>query len=457
MNDPSDRLRTLCAAQRDFFRSGATLEPAFRLAMLRRLERALRRWEGPLAEALREDLHKSAEESVLTELSVVRREVRYHLSHLRRWMRPERRPTPLKLFPSRSRIERQPLGPALILAPWNYPVQLLLMPLIGAVSAGCTALLKPSPRAPRTAGTLARMIGETFEPHYVAVAEGGHGTVALLLDEPWGLIFFTGSAAAGREVMAAAARRLTPVVLELGGKSPCIVDRGADVDLAARRIAWGKTLNAGQTYVAPDYVLVHETLREGFVAAYARALERLHGPDPRRSLHYGRMVSDEAFDRVAGYLREGRILVGGACCREERYVAPTLLGDVGPDAAVMREEIFGPVLPMLLFGRIDEALDWVNAREHPLALYYFGPVRGGREVMRRTSSGGGCINDTVVHLANHHLPFGGVGGSGMGRYHGRESFETFTHRRAVVTTPRWPDPPFRYMPYRFFRWIGKIL
>ena len=332
-----------------------------------------------------------------------------------------------------------------------------MTPLAGAISAGCTALLKPSPYVPHVAETLERMIAETFDERYIAVAQGNRDVNAALLRERFDIIFFTGSPELGRVVMRAAAEHLTPVVLELGGKSPCIVDRGANIDIAARRIAWGKTLNAGQTCIAPDYLLIHSSLRDRFVAAFAREVRRLHGDDPRQSRHYVRMVNERAFDRVAGYLADGRVASGGGLLRDELYIEPTLLVDVDPASAVMREEIFGPVLPVVTFDDTDEAIRFVTEREKPLALYYFGPTKRAAEVIRHTSSGGACVDDTIMHIANENLPFGGVGNSGMGRYHGRESFDAFSHRRAVVTTPVWLDLPFRYMPYRMFRWVKKIL
>lgn len=457
VNTPLPRIEAIAAAQRALFRSGATLPYDFRRRMLRRLDRALGEWEERLCEALWLDLRKSPEEAFLTELSIVRGEVRNHLRHLAAWMRPERRATPLKLFPSRSRIVSQPLGQALVIAPWNYPVQLLLNPLVGAISAGCTAVLKPSPYTPRVAATLERMIAECFDEAYVAVVQGNREVNAQLLDRRWDIVFYTGSPAVGRVVMQAAARHLTPVVLELGGKSPCIVDEGADLEVAARRIAWGKSLNAGQTCIAPDYLLLRRELADDFVAAFAAAVGRLHGDDPQQSRHYVRMVDLRAFDRVAGYLAQGRVLFGGRTDRDDRYIAPTLLGDIAPEASVLHEEIFGPVLPVVPFDTTEEAVEYVNDREKPLALYYFGPEKRGREVLRRTSSGGACLNDTIVHIANERLPFGGVGHSGMGSYHGRLSFDAFSHRRAVVaTTPRL-DLPMRYMPYRWFRWVKKIL
>lgn len=456
-HDTRERIRALAAAQKDFFRTGATLPASFRHTMLHRLLQALRQWETPLCDALWRDLHKSPEEAYLTELSIVRSEIRNHLRHLTAWMRPKQRTTPLKLFSSKSRILTQPLGQALVIAPWNYPVQLLLNPLVGAISAGCTALLKPSPYTPQVSDVLARMIAEIYDEHYVAVVQGHREVNEWLLAERWDVIFFTGSPALGRTVMAAAAQHLTPVVLELGGKSPAIVDRDADLVVAARRIAWGKALNAGQTCIAPDYLLVHESLAEPFADAYRSAVRRMLGDDPQQSRHYARMVSDRAFDRVAGYLADGRVRFGGSTDRVDRYIEPTLLDRVDPASAVMQEEIFGPVLPMIPFSDIDEAIRFVNEREKPLALYYFGPERCARQVLDATSSGGACVNDVVMQVANDALPFGGVGNSGMGRYHGRESFEAFSHRRALLMTPTGIDLPLRYMPYRAFRWIKRLL
>ena len=456
-NTSQERIAAIAAAQKTFFRSGATLPETFRRGMLRRFEEALGTWEKPLCEALWTDLHKSYEEAYLTEISIIRGEIRNHLRHLRRWMRPERRSTPLKLFPASSRIVTEPLGTTLIVAPWNYPVQLLLNPLVGAISAGCTAVLKPSPYTPHVAEVIARMIGTAFPEEYIAVVQGNRDVNTLLFGMRWDLIFLTGSPVLGRIAMAAAAEHVTPVILELGGKSPCIVDRDADIETAARRIAWGKTLNAGQTCIAPDYLLIHASVRERFTEAFTRALKSLHGDDAQQSPYYVRMVNDRAFGRVTGYLKEGKILIGGRSDPADRYIEPTLLAEVDPASPVMQEEIFGPVLPMLPFESTEEAVAFVTAREKPLALYYFGGRRTAEEVLRRTSSGGACINDTIVHIANDRLPFGGVGNAGMGRYHGRDSYDAFSHRRGVVATPARIDLPFRYPPYRFFKRVKRIL
>ena len=456
-NTSAERIAAIVAAQQQFFKSGKSRSYEFRRQQLKLLAEALKQWEKPLLEALWHDLHKSEQEAILTELSIVQGEVRNHLKNLKRWMKPARCNTPLKMMPSRSCVVSEPLGCSLIIAPWNYPVQLLLNPLVGAISAGCTALLKPSPYVPEVSKTIEKMIQATFAEEYVAVVQGNRDVNQELLQHRYDIIFFTGSPSLGRTVMSAAARNLTPVVLELGGKSPCIVDNGADVEMAARRIAWGKTLNAGQTCIAPDYLLIHSSLQDKFIEAFRRQIRKLHGDDVRTSPHFVRMVNDKAFDRVAAYMNDGRVVAGGRMVREERFIEPTLLADVEPTSPVMQEEIFGPVLPMICFEELNEVVRFVTEREKPLAFYYFGPEKEGRSIIAQTTSGGACINDTIMHIANENLPFGGVGNSGMGCYHGWESFNAFSHRRAVVTTPTWLDLPFRYMPYKMFGLVKKIL
>lgn len=456
-NTSTSEIKSIVASQRRFLRSEATLDIDYRLAALRRLRRAIVEHEHELTEALYLDLHKSYEEAYLTEISIVLGEIDNFLKNLPRWAAPSKKRTPLKLFPSRSAVLTEPLGLALIIAPWNYPVQLLLNPLVGAIAAGCTAVLKPSPYVPHVAEALEQLVQGVFDEEYVAVVQGHREVNTALLAERYDVIFFTGSPELGRIVMRAASDNLTPVILELGGKSPVIVDCTADVKLAAKRVAWGKTLNAGQTCIAPDYLLIHRDVRAQFVEAYRRALGELHGEDARQSQHYVRMVSDRAFERVASYLKEGRVVVGGAVDAAERYIEPTLLADVAPDAAVLREEIFGPILPMIEIDSVDDAVDYILEREKPLALYVFAEEGVAKRVVRRTSSGGACINDVIMHIANENLPFGGVGNSGMGRYHGRDSLYAFSHRRSVLSSPTWLDLPFRYMPYKLFRYIKRLL
>lgn len=443
--------------QRNYFRSHATLSLDFRREMLQRLKTNILRFEKELCDALYLDLHKSYEEAYMTEISIVLGEIDNFLENLRRWAAPSKKSTPLKMFPSRSMILTEPLGVALIMSPWNYPVQLVLNPLVGAIAAGCTAVVKPSPYVEHVAEVLERLVYETFDKEYITVVQGHRDVNAELLKQRYDIIFFTGSPDLGRVVMRAAAENATPVILELGGKCPVIVDRSADVRLAAKRVAWGKTLNAGQTCIAPDYLLIHEEVKAEFVEEFKRALVELHGEDARLSKHYVRMVSDKAFERVSGYLAEGRVLVGGRVDASDRYIEPTLLDNVSLDSAVMTTEIFGPVLPVLTIKSIDEAIAFVNDREKPLALYVFADESVGRKVLHHTSSGGACVNDVIMHIANEHLPFGGVGNSGMGRYHGRDSLYSFSHRRSVVVTPTWIDLPFRYMPYRLFKWVKRLM
>ena len=456
-NTSTESIISLVKAQREFFHSGATLDVDFRLKQLKLLLAAMKRWEKPLCEALWIDLHKSTEEAIMTELSIVTGEIRNHLKHLKKWAKPAKHSTPLKMLPSRSYTVSEPLGSALIISPWNYPVQLLLNPLVGAISAGCTAMLKPSPYVPHVSQVVEQMIESTFDEKYIAVVQGNRDVNTALLEQRFDIIFFTGSPSLGKKVMEAAAKNLTPVVLELGGKSPCIVDKSADVSLAAQRIAWGKTLNAGQTCIAPDYLLIHSSLKEQFVTEFKAAIERLHGKNPQSSRHFARLVNQRAFERVESYLTDGKAVVGGATDAKERYIAPTLLDNVSPASRVMQEEIFGPVLPMISYERHEQLISFITEREKPLALYYFGNEKRGWDVIRRTSSGGACINDTIVHIANENIPFGGVGNSGMGAYHGRLSFDAFSHRRSVVVSPTWIDLKFRYMPYNLFAIVKKIL
>ena len=448
--------------QKAYFHSGATLTLPFRKQMLRKLAFAMHQYEKAISDALWKDLHKSYEEAYLTELSIVYGEIRNHLRHIRRWARPERKCSPLAIMPATSKIIKQPLGNTLIIAPWNYPVQLLLNPLVGAISSGCTAMLKPSPYVPNVSRVLTEMIRATFPEEYIAIVEGNREVNQMLLAERWDLIFFTGSPSLGKMVMEAASKHLTPVVLELGGKSPCIIDKSADLKVAAKRVAWGKALNAGQTCIAPDYLMIHEDVKDKFLKLLVKEWKELLTKDPQKAKHFVRIVSDKALDRLIGYLPNsqspiayGQIYHGGKYDRAERYLSPTILTDVSPDAPVMLEEIFGPIFPVLTFKQIEEVTEFVAKRERPLALYYFG--KKGDYILRHTISGGTCINDVIMHIVNHDMPFGGVGNSGMGTYHGKESFMTFSHRRSVVSTPTFVDMPFRYMPYKLFKLVQKLV
>ena len=456
-NTPNEQIVKIAAAQKAFFRSGKTLDIDYRLSALKRLKAAIKRWEKPLIEALWADLHKSYEEAYLTELSIVLGEIDNHIRHLKSWASPKRCSTPLKMFPSRSKVISEPLGNSLIISPWNYPVQLLFNPLVGAISAGCTAILKPSPYVESVSKVIEKLISESFDEEYIAVVQGNRDVNTALLEQRYDIIFFTGSPSLGRKVMAAAAKNLTPIVLELGGKSPCIVDKGADLGTIARRIAWGKSLNAGQTCIAPDYLLVHKDVKEALIAAIAQEFKSLLGDNPKECRHFVRIVNDKAFDRLIGYLESAEVVAGGEHDKATRYIAPTIIDNVSLDSPIMQDEIFGPIFPVVTFSNIDEAISLVTEREKPLALYYFGDNKTANHVLKHTSSGGACVNDTIMHIANEKLPFGGVGNSGMSSYHGRESFDVFSHRRAVVTTPTWLDIPFRYMPYKMFSLVKKIL
>ena len=448
-------ISTTLNKQKHYFHSGATLPLSFRKQMLRRLADAMHQYEKPLTDALWQDLHKSYEEAYLTELSIVYAEIRHHLRGMRRWARPECKPSPMAILPATSKVVKQPLGNALIIAPWNYPVQLLLNPLVGSISAGCTTMLKPSPYVPNVSRVLTEMVRNTFSEEYIAIVEGNREVNKMLLAERWDIIFFTGSPSLGKMVMEAAAKTLTPVVLELGGKSPCIVDKDANLAVAAKRVAWGKALNAGQTCIAPDYLMLHEDIKDKFLQLLIKEWDNLLTKDPQRTKHFVRIVNDKALERLIGYLNDGTIYHGGKYNKEERYLSPTILTDVSPKASVMQEEIFGPIFPVLTFKQIEEVTEFVTNREKPLALYYFG--KKSDYILRHTISGGTCINDVIMHIVNGNMPFGGVGNSGIGSYHGKESFMTFSHRRAVVTTPTLVDMPFRYMPYKLFKLIKNLV
>lgn len=470
-NTPTNRIQEIHGKQREFFSTGATLDIKFRKQMLKNFLAAVEKWEERISEALWTDLHKSYEEAYLTEISIVKSEIRSHINNVCKWARRRKACSPLKLFPSRSYIVKEPLGCSLIVSPWNYPVQLLLNPLVGAISAGCTAVLKPSPYVPNVSKVIEDMIKETFDEKYVAVVQGNRVVNTALLEQRWDLIFFTGSPDLGKKVMSAAAKYLTPVILELGGKSPCIIDKDADIKRTAKRLAWGKTLNSGQTCIAPDYILIHEAVKDAFVKEFAKAIKELHGEDIKADKHYVRMVNDKAFERVSSYIKDGDIIYGGRTYAQERFIEPTIIENVALDSPVMTEEIFGPIFPMITIrpdvspchpeqseGSFEQqVIDIVTSREKPLAFYYFGKESKGWEMIRRTSSGGGCINDVIMHIANENVPFGGVGNSGMGRYHDKESFEAFSHTRSIIATGNLIDLPFRYMPYNMFGLVKKIL
>jgi acyl-CoA reductase-like NAD-dependent aldehyde dehydrogenase len=456
MDQPQDTrpeaIQAILRAQRDTFASGATRDVPFRLRQLRALEDRLRRSEAAILEALRADLGKAPMEAFASEVGLVIEEVKHIRKHLPGWARPRRVPGHWVQFPSSSWVYPEPRGVALIIGPWNYPFLLIMAPLIGALAAGDCAVLKPSELSPHTSRMLAGLVRDTLDPGLACVVEGGAATAQALLDEKFDVLFYTGGVAAGRIVMQAAARHLTPVTLELGGKSPTLVDANlggpAGLRAAARRIMWGKFGNAGQTCIGPDYVLADRRVKDDLLDAFQRALRDFYGDDPRRSPDYGRIISARHFERLRGLMEAGRVLHGGQMDAAERYIAPTLL-EAAPDSPLMQEEIFGPLLPVLEYGSLDEAIAFVNARPKPLALYFFSADRAAQaRVLRETSSGGGCINDIFMHYATPALPFGGVGDSGIGRYRGRYSFETFSHFKGITRQSLRIDLPQRYAPYK---------
>ncbi len=434
--------------QRMYFAEGRTLEIGQRMEALNRLEQGILNYEQELYAALKKDLGKSRAESYMCEVGLTLSELRFVRKHVRKWSREKRVLTPLAQFHAKSFMVQEPYGVVLIMSPWNYPVLLTLEPLIGALAAGNCCVLKPSAYSPATSAVMKRMIAETFPEEYVTVVEGGREENQNLLSQKFDYIFFTGGVQVGKMVMEKAAANLTPVTLELGGKSPCIIDKSANLKLAARRLAFGKYLNCGQTCVAPDYVLIHEAVKETFLTLLKAEIRSMYGEEPLKNADYGKMINRKHFDRVLGLMNQEKLILGGESDAASLRIAPAVMDQVTEDDAVMREEIFGPLLPVLTVGSMEEAIAFVNRRPKPLALYLFTENREvEKNVLEYTSFGGGCINDTIIHLATSRMGFGGVGNSGMGSYHGKKSFETFSHEKSIVKKYTWIDLPMRYQPY----------
>ena len=449
-------IEKLVEKQREYFLTGATGPYPERVRALDKLMCALEKYEEALKEALFLDLHKAPSESYMAEIAMVRAEISYCRKHLKSWMKPADVRTGLANFPARSFTVAEPYGTVLIMAPWNYPVLLCLSPLVNAVAAGNCVILKPSAYAPAVSGVIRRMITDIFPRKYVAVVEGGREENEALLEQRFDYIFFTGSVEVGKVVLEKAARFLTPVTLELGGKSPCIVDKTADIRLAARRIVFGKLLNCGQTCVAPDYILVHGEVRDRLVASMKRELVRMLGREPLEAEEYPRMVNRKHYLRVMNLLKGGSVVTGGYGNPDTLQIAPAILENVSTESPVMQEEIFGPVLPVLAYRTREELMAVLRRYGRPLACYLFTKDRElERWMLRHLSFGGGCINDTIVHLATSRMGFGGVGSSGMGSYHGKTGFETFSHRKSIVKKYGWPDLPVRYHPYR--KWKDAVV
>jgi aldehyde dehydrogenase (NAD+) len=448
-------------ALRLYFQSGATRPYSWRRQQLQLLHQAIREEEAAIHAALFADLKKSPEESYATETGLVLAEIRHTLKHLARWMRPQKAGTNLVNFPAASRVYRDPLGVVLVIAPWNYPFMLSLVPLAAALAAGNTVMLKPSELAPATAAVVEKLLTRIFPAGVVQVVQGDGAAVVpgLIRKFRFDHIFFTGSVPVGRAIYQLAAEQLVPVTLELGGKSPVIVARDARLRVAARRIVVGKFLNAGQTCIAPDYLLVHADVREELLRYMRETIADFYGPQPRESYDYGKIINEKRFDTLVGFLSDGRVLCGGDHDRETLYIGPTLLGDVGPGAPVMREEIFGPLLPVFSYHTIEEAMAFVRQHPDPLAFYLFTADEGvQRAWIEGLRFGGGCLNNTDWHFANLHLPFGGVGNSGIGAYHGKYSYERFTHAKAVMKTPTSIDPAIKYPPFKGkMKWFKRFI
>jgi aldehyde dehydrogenase (NAD+) len=444
-------ISNLLSQQRTFFRTGRTQPFDFRMQQLQALRQAVVTHQEAVLAALHQDLRKPEFEAYATEIGVVR-EIDHTIKHLKAWMKPKTVAFPIDQFPAKAKIHPEPLGVALIIGPWNYPFQLMLSPLVGAIAAGNCAILKPSELAPATSQVIAELVRATFDPAYIAVVEGDAAVSQALLAEKFDHIFFTGGTAIGKIVMKAAAEHLTPVTLELGGKSPCIVDRDVAVKETARRIAWGKFINTGQTCIAPDYLLVDRQIKPALLDALQAQVREFYGEDPAQSPDYGRIINDRHFSRLQGLLEssraQGQIVMGGQVNAADRYMAPTIIDGVTAEDPLMQEEIFGPLLPVLTYDTLEEAIAFVGDRPKPLALYVFSRNKAvQRQVLAQTSSGNACVNDTIMQVGVSQLPFGGVGDSGMGSYHGKAGFETFSHFKSVLYKSFWLDLKWRYAPY----------
>ena len=442
-------IKDLVTRQRKYFQTGATLPVSVRVDALKRLYGVISGCEKEIHTALKRDLGKSGFESYMCETGLVLEEISYMLKHIHRFVREKNVRTPLAQFHSRSFKKPSPYGVTLIMSPWNYPFMLTLSPLVDALAAGNTAVVKPSAYSPHTSDVILQILSQCFDPEYVAVVTGGRAENTCLLREHFDYVFFTGSQFVGKEVMRNAAEHLTPVTLELGGKSPCIVDKSADIKLAARRIVFGKYLNCGQTCVAPDYIYCHRSVKDRLVKEVQKQIQKQYGKQPLRNPNYGKIINEKHFDRLLGLIDKNKTVHGGDSDRHALRIEPTVLDNVTFADAVMQEEIFGPIMPILIFDSMDEVIHNINAMPHPLALYFFTSDKAAaKKVTSRCGFGGGCINDTIIHLATTEMGFGGFGESGMGAYHGKIGFDTFSHYKSIVDKKTWLDLPMRYQPYR---------
>ena len=438
----------LLERQKAYFATGATLPVKSRIAALKKLKAVILARESEINEALKKDLGKSGFESYMCEVGMTLSEISYMIKRVRRYSRDSVVPTPLSQYPAKSYVKKSPYGCVLIMSPWNYPFMLAMEPLADAIAAGNTAIVKPSAYSPATSAVVAAVVAEAFAPEHVTCVLGGRAENSALLDMPFDKIFFTGSVAVGKEVMRRAAERLTPVTLELGGKSPCIVDKTADIPLAARRIVFGKFLNCGQTCVAPDYIVVHSSVKDKFIAAVIAEIKRQYGEYPLENAAYGKIITRKHYDRICGLIDDKKVVFGGQRNEEELRIAPTVMTDVTRGDAVMGEEIFGPIMPVLTFDDAEALIADINSHPHPLAFYVFSSDSAFiKKLTSRCAFGGGCVNDTIIHLATSQMGFGGFGESGMGSYHGKDGFDCFTHKKSIVGKSTLFDLPVRYQPY----------
>ena len=444
-----EEIERIVKKQREFFDSGKTHNTEFRINSLKKLRFTIKKYENEICAALKADLGKSRFESYMCEVGLALSEISYMINHTKKFAAEKRVVTPLAQYVSRSYVKPSPYGVTLIMSPWNYPFMLTIDPLADAIAAGNTAVLKPSAYSPNTSDVIKKIIDECFKPEYVAVITGGRKENSCLLSEKFDYIFFTGSQAVGREVMRHVADNLTPLTLELGGKSPCIVDDTAKIELAAKRIVFGKFLNCGQTCVAPDYIYCDEKIKDRLITEIVKQIEKQFGKKPLLNGNYGKIINEKHFNRILSLIDEEKTVFGGECEENGLRIEPTVMDNVKWNDAVMKEEIFGPVLPILTFKNIGEAVKKINSMAHPLALYIFSEnKRNIKYVTERCAFGGGCVNDTIIHLATSNMAFGGVGESGMGGYHGKAGFEAFSHKKSIVDKKTWMDLPFRYQPYK---------
>ncbi|MGB5593703.1 MAG: aldehyde dehydrogenase [Crocosphaera sp.] len=454
-----DNIKSVINEQRNFFALGMTQSVDFRRQQLKKLKQLINDHENEIVEALYKDLGKCEFESYLAEIRTTKEEINYALKHLKKWLKPRPVSIPIEQFPATAFIKPQPQGMVLIISPWNYPFSLVIIPLIGAISAGNCAIIKPSEMSPNTSSIIAKIINNNFDSAYIKVIAGGKETSQQLLKEKFAHIFFTGSPSIGKIVMEAAAQHLTPVTLELGGKSPCIVDTNINLKETAKRIVWGKFLNAGQSCVAPDYLLVNKEIKGKLLEAIIQLTKDLYGEDTSQSKDYGRIINSYHFNRLCALLEPGKIILGGKIIPEENYISPTIIDQVSPDFPIMQDEIFGPILPVLEYDELEEAIAFINERPKPLALYLFSKDKKQQQtVLEKTLSGAVCINDTVMQYGVSALPFGGIGNSGIGSYHGQASFDTFSHYKSVLKRSFWLETNLRFPPYKGkLKWLKLLL